>query len=76
MGSRQKAVKAFLDVVYDHTMLDRWIPDEDWVHQIRENGESDCSIANFNTGMSQQCMWQNNNAILGGSTIYYNKKNV
>jgi hypothetical protein len=26
--------------------------------------------------MSQQCDWQNNHAVLGGTTIYYNKKNV
>jgi hypothetical protein len=58
-------VKAFLDAVCDPTMMDRWIPDEDWVHQIPENGKNDCSIVNFNTGMSQQCLWQNNNGIEG-----------
>jgi hypothetical protein len=78
MGSRQKAVKAFLDAVsIDPTMMDRWIPDEDWVRQIRENGLSDCSVVNFNTGMSQQCLWQNDHAILKGRTIIlHNKKNV
>jgi uncharacterized protein YpbB len=34
MGSRQAAVKAFLPVCDDTTMLDRWIPDEDWARQI------------------------------------------
>jgi hypothetical protein len=78
MGSRQNAVKAFLDVVScdDSTMLDRWIPDEDWVRQIRENGERDCSIANLNRGMSAQCCWQNNHVTLQGETIFYNKKNI
>jgi hypothetical protein len=33
----QTAVKAFLKMaVCDETMLDQWIPDEDWVCQIRE----------------------------------------
>jgi hypothetical protein len=77
MGSRQNAVQAFLDLVFsdDAIMLDRWIPDEDWVRQIRENGK-DCSIVNLNRGMTAQCMWQNNRAILQGATILYNKKNV
>jgi hypothetical protein len=38
MDSLQKAVKAFLSV-FDDRMLDRWIPDEDWVPQIGENGD-------------------------------------
>jgi hypothetical protein len=33
MGLRQKAEKAFL-AVCEKTMLNRWIPDEDWVHLI------------------------------------------
>jgi hypothetical protein len=53
MGSRQMAVKAFLDAaVSDDMMLDRWIPDEDWVRHIRENGETDCSIVNLNTSLA------------------------
>jgi hypothetical protein len=77
MGSRQNAVKGFLDVVFcDDTMLDRWIPDEDWVRQIQDNGEHDCSIINLNRGMTAQCMWQNNHASLQGARIFYNKKNV
>ncbi len=61
---------------HDEILLDRWIPDEDWVRQIRENGERDCSIANFNRGMSAQCCWQNNRVTLQGETIFYNKKNI
>ncbi len=76
MGSRQKAVKAFLAVCDDTMMLDRWIPDEDWIRQIRDKGGSDCSISHLNMGMSKQCMWQNNCATLLGKTIFYNKKNV
>ena len=57
-------------------MLDRWIPDEDWLRQIRDKGGSDCTISHLNMGMSKQCLWQNNHAILQGMTIYYNKKNV
>jgi hypothetical protein len=45
MGSLQKAVKSFLAVL-DNTMLDRWIPDEDWVRQIRESDENDCPFRN------------------------------
>jgi hypothetical protein len=75
MGSRKKAVKAFFDAVCcDDTMLDRWIPDEDWVRQIRENGDNGCSTMNLNNGLSAQCMWQNNHATLQGETIFYNKK--
>ena len=55
-------------------MLDRWIPDEDWVRRIRDNGKNDCTLVNFNMGMSTQCSWQNNHAILKGRTIFYNKK--
>ena len=51
MGSRQAAVNAFLAVCCD-TMLDKWIPDEDWIREIRESGENDCSVSNLNTGMS------------------------
>jgi hypothetical protein len=78
MGSRQEAVKAFLDAVSgdDSSMLDRWIPDEDWVRQIRDNGKNECTIVNLNTGMSKQCSWQNNHATLQGQTIYYNKKHI
>jgi hypothetical protein len=75
VGSRQKAVTAFL-AVCDDTMMDRWIPDEDWVRQIRDNDKVDCSIVNLNTGLSAQCMWQSNHATLQGRTIYFNKKNV
>jgi hypothetical protein len=59
MGPTQKAVKAFLDAFsFDDTMLDRWIPDEDWVRQIRDNGKHDCLIVNLNRGMSTHCMWR------------------
>jgi hypothetical protein len=74
MGSRKKAVNAFF-AVCDDAMLDRWIPDEDWVRQIRDNGDSDCSISNLNMGMSRQCLWQNDRATLEGMSIFYNKKN-
>ena len=37
MGSHQKVMKAFLDAACDDVMLDRWIPDEDWVRQMRLN---------------------------------------
>ena len=57
-------------------MLKRWIPDEDWVRRIRDNGENDCTLVNFNMGMSTQCSWQNNHAILKGQTIFYNKKKI
>jgi hypothetical protein len=75
MGSRQKAVEAFVAVCND-AMLDRWIPDEDWVRQIRFNGCSECSVTNLNMGMSKQCAWQNNHATLQGISIFYNKKKV
>ncbi len=56
MGSRQKAVDDFIAVCEDATMLDRWIPDEDWVRKIRV-GKADlrCLIANLNMGLSKQC---------------------
>jgi hypothetical protein len=59
MGSRQIAVKAFLDAaaVSDDMMLDRWIPDKDRVGQIQENGETDCSVVNLNTGLALQYVW-------------------
>ena len=76
MGSHQKAVKAFLDAACDDSMLDRWIPDEDWVRQMRIDCESDCSVVNLNSGLSKQCVWQNNHAILQGTTIFFNKKKV
>jgi hypothetical protein len=77
MGSRQIAVKAFLDAaVSDDMMLDRWIPDEDWVRQIRENGETDCFVVNLNTGLALQCVWQNNHATLQDRTVFYNKKKI
>jgi hypothetical protein len=41
MGSRQTAVKAFLVSCHNKILLDQWIPDEDWVCQIRDNGERD-----------------------------------
>jgi hypothetical protein len=75
MGSLHKAVKAFLDVL-DNTMLDRWIPDEDWVRQIRESGENDCSVRNLNSGLAKECAWQNNHAILQGQIFFYNKKSI
>jgi hypothetical protein len=77
MGSRQMAVKAFLDAaVNDDMMLDQWIPDEDWVRHIRENGATGCSIVNLNTGLALQCVWQNDHATLQGRTVFYNKKKI
>jgi hypothetical protein len=75
MGSLQKAVKAFLSVS-DDTMLDRWIPDEDWVRQIRENGKNGCFIRNLNSALAKECTWQNNHAILHRRAVFYNKKNI
>jgi hypothetical protein len=57
-------------------MLDQWIPGEDWVRQIRYNGDCDCTVSNLNMGMSKQCLWQNNCAILQGMMILYNKKHL
>jgi hypothetical protein len=75
MGSRHIAAQAFLSVCDDTIMLDGWIPDEDWVRQIREGGEDDgCSISNLKTGLAKNCLWQNNHAILHGRTVFYNKK--
>ena len=69
MGVYQKAIQAFVDLTCDDaTMMDRWIPDEDWVRQMRLNSECDCSVRNLNRGLSDQCMWQNNHAILQGTT--------
>jgi hypothetical protein len=77
MGSRQIAVKAFLDAALsDDMILDQWIPDEDWVRQIQENGETGCSVVNLNTGLALQCVWQNNHATLQGLTVFYNKKKI
>jgi hypothetical protein len=77
MGSRQAAVKLFLSVSDNTIMLDRWIPDEDWVRQIRESGEDErCSVTNLNTGLAKQCSWQNNHAIIHRRTLFYNKKYV
>jgi hypothetical protein len=77
MGSRQKAVDDFIAVCEDATMLDRWIPDEDWVRKIRV-GKADlrCLIANLNMGLSKQCGFQNNHAILQGRTIFHNKRKI
>jgi hypothetical protein len=75
MGSRQKAVVAFLAVCND-SMLDRWIPDKDWVRKIRDNGENKCSLTNLNMGMSTQCAWLKGRATLKGRTIFYNKKKI
>jgi hypothetical protein len=57
-------------------MLDRWIPDEDWVRHIQENSETDRSIVNLNTGLALHCVWQNDHATLQGRTIFYNKKKI
>jgi hypothetical protein len=76
MGSRQKAVAAFFAICDDDTMLDRWIPNEDWVRQIRDNGENDCSVVNLNMGMSKHCLWQNNQATQQGRTLFYNNKRI
>jgi hypothetical protein len=65
MGSRQTVVDAF-SAVCDDSMLDRWIPDKDWVRHIRDIGEIDCTITNLNMGMSRQCVWQNKQANLQG----------
>jgi hypothetical protein len=73
MGSLQKAVKAFL-AVFDDTMLDRWIPNEDWV--IQENGKNGCSIRSLNSALTKVCVWQDNHAILQGQMIFYNKKKI
>jgi hypothetical protein len=54
-STRQKAVRAFFAVCED-TMLEQWIPDEDWVHQREENGKNGCSIWSLNSGMSAQCV--------------------
>jgi hypothetical protein len=62
--------------VLDNTMLDRWIPDKDWVHQIRESDENDCSLRNLNSGLAKECAWQNNHAILQGQILFYNKKSI
>ncbi len=71
MGSRQKAVEAF-SAVCDPSMLDRWIPDEDWIRHIRDSGFNDCSITDLNSGLSRQCAWQNHHASLHGRTVFYN----
>jgi hypothetical protein len=76
MGSRQKAVVAFFAICDNNTMLDRWIPDEDWVRQIRDNGENYCSVVNLNMGMSKHCLWQNNQATQQGRTLFYNNKRI
>jgi hypothetical protein len=57
-------------------MLDRWIPDEDWLRKIRANGEKRGTVSDLNTGLSKQCAWTNNHAILDGRQIFYNKKYV
>jgi hypothetical protein len=75
MGSRQKSMKAFL-AACDDMIHDQWIPNEDWVHQIRDTGNDDCTNNNLNHDLSQQCLWQNDHAILEGTTIVYNKKQV
>jgi hypothetical protein len=75
MGFLQKAVKVFLAIL-DDTMLDQWIPDEDWVRQIQESGKNDCSISNLNSALAKECVWQNNHAILQGRILFYNKKNI
>ena len=67
-------MKAFLAVC--DTMLDQWIPDKDWVRQIQENGEKDCSTMNLNMGLSTQCAWQNNHASLQGRTVFHNRKKI
>jgi hypothetical protein len=36
MGLRQKAIKPFLAVCEETIMLDRQIPNDDWIRQIRE----------------------------------------
>mgnify|MGYP002809603439 CR=1 FL=1 len=57
MGVYQKAVKAFLDLTCDDAMMDRWIPDEDWVRQIWDIGKDNrSSITNLNTGLAKKCM--------------------
>jgi hypothetical protein len=75
MGSRQKAVEAFL-AVCDDSMLGRWIPDDDWVRHIRDNGKNDCLITNLSMGMSRPCVWQNNHASLQARTVFHKKKKI
>ena len=76
MGVYQNAVKEFLDLTSDDAMLDWWIPDKDWVQQMQLNCKSDCSVANLNIGLAKQCVFENNNAILQGTKILFNKKRV
>ena len=76
MAPGQEAVAAFLDVVSNDTMLEQWIPDEDWVRLIRDNGLKECKVQNFNMGMTSQCSWHNSRAALGGKTIVFNMKRI
>jgi hypothetical protein len=67
---------AFFAICDNDTMLNRWIPDEDWVRQIQDNGENYCSVVNLNMGMSKHCLWQNNQATQQGRTLFYNNKRI
>jgi hypothetical protein len=46
------------------------------VRHIGDNGENECSLTNFNMGMSTQCAWLNDRATLQGRTILYNNKKI
>ncbi len=78
MGSRHIAVQAFLSVCDDTVMLDWWIPDEDWVRQIRESGEDDrCSITNLNTGLAKKMFVAKQSChSTRYNKIFFNKKKV
>jgi hypothetical protein len=44
---------------------------------MRDNGLKDCKVHNFNMGMTNRCLWDNNCATpLGGKTIVYNMKRI
>jgi hypothetical protein len=75
MGSWQIGVKAFLDAaISNNMMLDQWIPNKDWVYQIGENGKTNSSIVNLNTGLALQYVWQNNHATPQGRAVFYDEK--
>jgi hypothetical protein len=74
MGSLQKVVKAFLSAFND-TILDRWIPDKDWVCQIQENGKINCSIRNL-TLHWQKSVSGKTIMLFYRQTIFYNEKNI
>jgi hypothetical protein len=75
MRQRQEAAKLFIAGMYDNTMRDWWVADEEWVRHIIAYG-NDIGIHDMNMGISQRCDWCNNQFIIDGYLLLHNVKAI